>query len=167
MFITIFLIDGLLILGLLWIVIRFLYKYREYIASTIATQGLSRFVRLIMVAPPLIIVIIAIVFGLVLHNELLLRFAHATFLLSMWTSVTILGLTFLILMRIRSPYLFVAFLGILCAFIAILSFTSISNFQAAFAQAGSTGYLLLLIEGLVIIVLCYPILFRLNQVLQT
>lgn len=163
----IFLFDGLLILALLWVVIRFLYKYREYIASTIATGGMRRFVRLMMTAPPLVIVIIAIVIALVLRCELFLSFSHAIFLLSMWIAVIILGLTFLILMSIHSPYLFVAFLGILCAFIPILTFTSITTFQATFAPTGLTGYLLLLIEGVVIIALCYPMLFRLNQILKT
>ncbi len=85
----------------------------------------------------------------------------------MWLLATILGLVFLILMSIRSPYLFIAFLAILCAFIPILSFTSITNFQAAFASTGTTGYLLLLIEGAAIIALCYPLLFHLHQILKT
>ena len=163
----IFLVDGLLILGLLWIVVRFLNRYREFITSTLATGGLSKFARLLMAAPPLVIVIVAIIFTLVLRNELFLRFTHAIFLLAMWLLATILGLVFLILMSIRSPYLFIAFLAILCAFIPILSFTSITNFQAAFASTGTTGYLLLLIEGAAIIALCYPLLFHLHQILKT
>lgn len=163
----IFLVDGLLILGLLQVVVRFLNKYREYITSTLATGGLSKFARLLMAAPPLVIVIVALIFTLIVRNDLFLRFTHAIFLLSMWLTATILGLVFLILMSIRSPYLFVAFFAILCAFIPILAFTSISSFQIAFASTGAIGYLLLLIEGVVIIVLCYPMLLRLHQILKT
>jgi hypothetical protein len=164
---ALFLIDGLLILGLLWVVVRFLYKYREYITSTIATQGLSKFVWLLMAAPPLAIVIIAIVVVLFMRSELLLNVAHALFLLGMWLAAITLGVTFLIVMRIRSPYLFVAFLGILAAMLPVLFFTSTTSFQATFAPTGSTGYLLLLLEGLLITALCYPMLLRLYHLFKT
>lgn len=164
---AIFLFDGLLILALLWVVVRFLHKYREYITSTIATGGMSKFARLMMGAPPLVIVIVAIVFTLVLRDTLFLNFAHIIFLLAMWVAAIILGLSFIILMGIRSPYLFVAFFGLLCTFIPILTFTPLINFQAAFAPTGSVDYLPIFIEGLVIIIFCYPILFRLSKILKT
>ncbi len=167
MFTVIFLIDGLLILGLLWAIVRFLYTYRAYITSTIATQGMSKFVRLLMAAPPVAIVLIILILVLVVRNELFLNFAHALFLLGMWIAAITVGLTFLIVMRIRSPYLFIAFLGILCSMLPILFFTSTTNFQSIFASTGSTGYLLLLLEGLLIVVLCYPMLLRLYHILKT
>ncbi|HLI08755.1 MAG TPA: hypothetical protein VKV40_19490 [Ktedonobacteraceae bacterium] len=164
---AVFLVDGLLIFSLLWVVVRFLHKYREYITSTIATQGLSKFVWLLMAAPPPAIVIIAIVVALFMRNELFLNFAHASFLLGMWIATITLGVTFLIVMRIRSPYLFIAFLGILAAMLPVLFFTSTISFQSAFAPTGTTGYLLLLLEGLAIIAFCYPMLLRLYHIFKT
>lgn len=166
MFLILFLFDGLLILAMLWVITRFLDKYREYITAAVPTGGMSKFARLMMIAPPVIIVIVAILFALVLRDALFLNFAHAIFLLAMWLPAIMLGLSFIILITIRSPYLFIAFLGMLCTFIPILAFTPTINFQTLFAPSGSTGYLLMLIEGVAIIVLCYPILYRLHHILK-
>jgi hypothetical protein len=166
MSIAIIFIDGLLILGLLWFCINYLYRYREYITSNFSVSRFSTFARVLMAAPPLVILIVALLFVFVLKDELFLRFAHAAFLLGMWISATTLGCTYLILMRWRSPFLFVAFLGIVGALLPIILFTSISSFQATFGQAGTTGYLLLLIEGLLMVVCSYPLLMRLSQALD-
>ena len=85
----------------------------------------------------------------------------------MWVAAIIMGISFIILMGIHSPYLFLAFFGILCTFAPILTLTPAVNFQRVFASTGVAGYILLLVEGLVIIALCYPMLFRLNQILKT
>ena len=160
-------IDGLLVLGILWFCINYLYRYREYVTSNFSVRRFSTFARVLMAAPPLVILIVVLLFVFVLKNELLLRFAHATFLLAMWISATTLGCIYLIFMRWRSPLLLVAFLGILGALLPIIIFTSTSNFQATFGQAGTNGYLFLLIEGLLIVVCSYPLLLRLSKALHS
>lgn len=167
MSIALFLVDGLLVLGLLWFCISYLYRYREYISSNFSAA--SRFIsifRLVMAMPPLIILLITILFVFVLKNDLFVRFAHAFFLLGMWAAFTVLIFTFFILMRLRSPLLFIGVLALLGTFLPISLFTSILNFQATFGQAGTIGYLLPFIEGLLMVACCYPLLLRLNRTLH-
>jgi hypothetical protein len=59
-----------------------------------------------------------------------------------------------------------AMLGFLCAIIPVLYFTPIYSFQAIFGGPGQIGYVLPLIEGALLIGLCYSILFRLNRALH-
>ena len=118
---------------------------------------IGTFARILMAAPPLVILIVVLLFVFVIKDQLFVRFTYAAFLLSMWMSAIILGSTYLIFMRWRSPFMLVAFLGIVAALLPIILFTSFTSFQAAFGDTGTTGYLLLLIEDLLLIVCPYPL----------
>jgi len=161
---AIVIIDAILILGLLWISTGSLYQQKQDIASAFGIRRLSMWIRVLMVAPPLIFLIVAIL--LAFQNEFLVNFIHAFFLLGLWIAAILLVFSYLLFARLKHTLQFAAVLGFLCAMIPVLYFTPIYNFQGLFGQVGPLGYALPFIEAAAIIGISYYILLRLNRTLH-
>lgn len=158
--------DAILILALLWISTNALYLQRQDVVSALNTRRLNAGIRVLIIAPPLIVLAVVILFVLSLQNEFFARFTQVFYLLGLWMAALVLAFSLLLLMRMKDMLQLAAMLGFLCAIIPVLYFTPIYSFQAIFGGPGQIGYVLPLIEGALLIGLCYSILFRLNRALH-
>jgi hypothetical protein len=162
----ILILDTILILGILWISANALYQHKRDIASALDARRLGNGMRILMVAPPLIVLAIVILSFFVAQNDFFTGFTHGFYLLALWLAVALLGFSYLLFARLKNALQFAAMLGFLCAIIPVLYFTPVNSFQTVIGQAGQVGYILPLVLGVVIIGVCYAVLLRLRRALR-
>lgn len=160
---AVLLVDGALILGILWRSVNVLYQEKRNITSALNARGFSTAVKVLMIAPPAILLLVAVIFLFSSRDQFFAGFAHTLFLLGMWMGALLAIFTLLLLRRLQHLLQLAAMLAFLCAIIPILYFTSTFSFQAIFEQLGQIGYVFPFIEGIAMIAISYPILMRLNK----
>jgi hypothetical protein len=162
----ILILDAILILGILWISANSLYQHKRDIVSALDARRLGNGLRILMVAPPLIVLAIVILSFFVAKNDFFAGFTHAFYLLALWLAVALSGFSYLLFARLKNALQFAAMLGFLCAIIPVLYFTPFTSFQTILGQFGQVGYILPLILGVAIIGVCYAVLLRLRRALH-
>ncbi len=160
------LVSGLGALLLLRYTLRFLKSPINLQPSLLDIFSLDRVIGLMMIIPPLVVLIIGIIFLFIIQRDFSSHFSHAFLLLGYWmlTSTQLLTLIILKGTRRRSPL--VSKLALLLTAIPICYFSSFNGFEKLFGPWGDIGYLLPFLFGLGIVLFSYPALFQLYSVLM-
>src|SRR5260370_1720106 len=92
----ILILDAILILGILWISANALYQHKRDIVSALDARRLGNGLRILMGAPPLIVLAIVIISFFVTRNDSFTRFTHGFYLLAFWPAIALLALSSLL-----------------------------------------------------------------------
>src|SRR5260370_33413710 len=129
-------LDGVLILGLLWVCANALYQQKRAIVTALDPRRVGAGLRILIVAPPLIALAIIILSFFVAQSDFFAGLTHALYLLGFWLATALLVFSDLLFSALQNKLQFAAILGFLCSFIPVLYLTPIDSFHTFFGQAG-------------------------------
>lgn len=163
--VTLFLFcDGLLEFLLLWHSITRLMLYRKkHGTALLPLFSLGRIVGLLMLLPPLVILIIAVIYLFIVQSNFPSHFSQTFLMLGFWTIMTVHLFSLIISRSIRCRLPHSWMFGLLCGIGPVIYFSSFQSFEGLFGRLGPVGYTLPFLVGLFLTLICYPTLLRLYK----